>query len=323
MKLTDSICGYCKKTGNLESLYPVKDIFDNQFVMGRCSDCHAYSLHPRPDSELLKKAYDDSYYGESEQKFSFPLVEKILDWFREGRARQLLPFLEEGDCVLDLGCGNGRFLSSLLKKKKITAWGIEPPGKSAERAALIPGINIKKGYLEESDFKAHSLKAVSLFHVFEHLPNPSDTLDIIDNILKKNGLLMVSFPNISSWQSKIFKGHWLHLDPPRHLFFMEPGDFTLMMMQRGYTLIHEYYGSMEQNPFGMVQSILNRFSRKREILFEQMKGNKTYLQDYPKSKLFLHKLFFLSTFPFFLLTNFIAGLAKRGATVEFTFRKEN
>lgn len=323
MNLPDSVCGYCGKTGTMDSQYPATDIFDNQYFIGRCSFCRAYSLYPRPEQALLNKAYNNSYYGEHEQKFTFPLVEKVLDWFRESRGRQLCRFLHDGDTVLDLGCGNGKFLLSLIKRKKINAWGIEPPGNSANRASALPGIHIKVGTLEPGDFKPCSLQAVTLFHVFEHLVNPIEILDIIDKILVKDGILMISFPNIASWQSRIFKGQWLHLDPPRHLFFLEPKNFRSIMEQRGYKLLRQYYASLEQNPYGMVQSILNCFSVKREILFESMKGNIPYVKDYPKVKLILQKLFFFISFPIFIITNAVAALCRKGATVEFTFQKLN
>ncbi|MHC1707122.1 MAG: class I SAM-dependent methyltransferase [Bacteroidales bacterium] len=316
-------CVFCNKTGQKEAEYPVRDLYNNQYSIVHCPGCGTYSLQPPPTDEILRRAYDDTYYGETRQKFSFPLVERTLDWFRESRGRRLSRHLDNGDIVVDLGCGNGKFLQSLTKRKKIIPWGIEPPGKSAERASSISEINIITGTLCKEDFKPESVKAVTLFHVFEHVPNPQEILDIIDQILLPGGYLIMSFPNISSWQSKIFKGNWLHLDPPRHLFFPDPELFKTVMKDRGFRLLREYYGSFEQNPFGAVQSILNCISAKREILFEHMKGNKKYILDYPRYKLTLHKLFFFLSFPVFMLTNMMAALYKKGATVEFTFQKLN
>ncbi|MCX6273062.1 MAG: class I SAM-dependent methyltransferase [Bacteroidetes bacterium] len=316
-------CGYCEMKTYGGVRYPTRDIFGNQYQVVQCDYCQAWSLHPRPDEALLRKAYDTSYYGETEKKFSFPLVEDILDWFRDGRARKLLKFVKENDNVLDIGCGNGHFLQSLLKYRKVNIFGVELPGKSAERAARVPGINLKTGSLEMDDFQPVSLHAITLFHVFEHLTAPSSTLDIIDRILMKGGVLIISFPNIGSWQSRIFKGDWLHLDPPRHLFFFTPKDFIALMQKRGYRLLSEKYGSPEQNPFGMVQSILNLFTRKREVLFEELKGNKSYTAEYQGFLMFLQKLFFFVSFPVFMVTNFISAIFKKGATVEFVFQKSN
>ena len=319
----DARCGYCKNHFSDSKAYRTSDIFGNSFHIAHCQHCGAYSLQPPPDDKLLALAYDDSYYGEQSKKFSFPLVENILDWFRQGRARNISRYLKEGDSLLDIGCGNGYFLFSVGKQKPIKLFGIEPEGGSARRAAQIPGIQLKIGVLEPGDFQPNSLDAITLIHVFEHLTEPATTLDIITGIIKPGGILMMSFPNIDSWQSRMFKGNWLHLDPPRHLFFFRPKDFKQLLKSRGYELISEKHSSLEQNPFGMVQSILNLVTAKREVLFESMKGNKSYTIKYQGFPMLLHKLFFFLSLPVFMLTNFLAALFKKGATVEFVFRKVN
>jgi hypothetical protein len=133
--------------------------------------------------------------------------------------------------------------------------------------------------------------------------------------------LSISFPNIDSIQAKRFKGDWLHLDPPRHLLYFKADDFISLLKNYGFELKEENYFSMEQNPFGMVQSILNRHSKKRDILFESMKGNKDYLSDVKASQLFFHKAFFYCSFPLFIICDFFASLLKKSATVEFVFLK--
>ncbi len=318
-----AVCGYCKLTFESEPFYPLRDIFGNEYSLVRCPACRAISLHPRPGGEALKRAYDDTYYGQEEKKFTFPLIENVLDWFRGGRARKLSRYVRDGDSVLDIGCGNGNFLSSLLRVKKVKAYGVELEGNSARRAMQIPGLVLKVGVLEKGDFQARSLKAVTMFHVFEHLTEPIFTLDLIDEILCQDGILMVSFPNIDSWQCHLFKGRWLHLDPPRHLFFLAPSDFISLMHDRGYRLLREHYASMEQNPFGMVQSVLNLFTSRRDLLFESLKGNSGYLSGYPKWKIIFQKIFFFLGMPLFIMTNVVAATYRKGATVEFIFQKFN
>ncbi len=312
-------CGYCRETDAASHCYFTEDQYGTTYRVVFHSSCGAYSLFPHPDEQTLKKAYNDSYYGGSEKKFTFPVVEDAIERFREGRARKLAKWLHEGDHVLDIGCGNGHFLKALLKRKAIQAHGIELDGKAAGRAARIPGIRLKTGSLQITDFPEKSMKAVCMFHVYEHLPEPLETLRIVDHILREDGLLMISFPNADSIQSRLFKGKWLHLDPPRHLSLVKPEAFKKMMRQKGYRLLSENYGSLEQNPYGMIQSILNLMCPKRDLLFESLKGNQVYREGYPRWKFLLQRLFFLCSFPLFTLTNLLAAMLKRGATVEFLF----
>ncbi|NVO01285.1 MAG: class I SAM-dependent methyltransferase [Bacteroidetes bacterium] len=314
-----SECTYCK-SDNSSFKYSTIDIFESKFNIHQCNECSAFFLAPNPTQEQLAEAYSESYYGEKEEKFE-GIFEKAMDFFRKKRAVLLTKKLPNGASVLDIGCGNGRFLSSLLNYGDFKLFGVELEGNSAKRAARIKEINLKVGTIDQKDFPESSLDAVSMFHVFEHLTQPKETLEIVSEILKKDGLFVVSFPNIDSWQSKFFKGKWLHLDPPRHLFFFAPIDFKMLMKQLGFELVHENYSSIEQNPFGMIQSILNKLCEKREVLFERLKGNNNYAKEYGKLNIVFQKIFFISLFPFFVISNLIIATFKKGATVEFIFKK--
>jgi len=313
-------CGYCQKKAS-RILYDTQDIYEDKYLVNQCTHCQAIFLSPRPTNEQLSRAYDESYYGEQDHKFS-PTVEKILDFFRSQRANIVTRYVLPPAKVLDIGCGNGRFLQYVRSKGKYQIYGVELPGKAADRAAAIEGIQLKKGTLEYDDFETETFDVITLFHVFEHLAEPVKTLEIIQKILKTDGKLIMSFPNIDSFQSNVFKGKWLHLDPPRHLFFFKPKDFVKEMQQYGFELVSETYFSTEQNPFGMQQSILNKLFKKRELLYEYLKGNDDYTKDYSKASLLMQRAFFVLTFPLFAVVDMIESMFKKGATVEFVFNKK-
>jgi len=71
-----------------------------------------------------------------------------------------------------------------------------------------------------------------------------------------------------------------------------------------------------------VQSILNKVSPKRELLFEFLKGNKSYIKDYTLYKFIFHVLFLIAFMPVALLSDVVAAIVKRGATVQLTFIKK-
>lgn len=313
-------CCFCKENNNTP-LYSTFDIFGDHYTINECHNCKALILSPRPSTEKLNRAYDTSYYGKTGDKFSSPNIETVLDHFRKRRARYASRFLNDGDKILDIGCGNGRFLHHILKYGNFELHGTELESNSAKRASKIPEINLTIGHLTKDTFEKESFNVITMFHVFEHLIEPKETLDIISKIIKKNGTLIISFPNISSLQSKLFKGKWLHLDPPRHLLFFHANDFIKILESYGFSLIREKYISTEQNVYGMIQSILNTLFKKREILFEYLKGNAEYIKEYSSVNILFQKLFFYFSFPFFAVADVFISSLKKGATVEFTFRK--
>jgi len=314
-----SACIFCAHPIST-ALYPTEDLWGTAYELHKCNKCKTYFLNPRPTERMLEKAYDDSYYGLGEKKFKGPF-EKVLDYFRRRRAKRFSKLLENGDNVLDIGCGNGNFLVSLLKHGNYNLYGTELAGKSADRAQKIEEIRLHTGSLNRKNYEKESFALVTLFHVFEHLPNPRQTLEDIDYLLKDRGHVVFSFPNIFSYQSRFFKGSWLHLDPPRHLFFMAPSTFIALMQFKGYYLVSQKYFSPEQNPFGLVQSLLNKIMKKRDVLFEHLKGHTSYTKKYAGVPLLLQKIFFVFMMPPAFMLDALSSLTKRSATVEFVFRK--
>ncbi len=298
------------------------DIFQNLYEIRQCKDCRAYYLWPFPTKEMLAKAYDVSYYGTNETKFKAGPVEKVLDGFRKHRAGKLAQKLPPRARILDIGCGNGNFLEFLSAISDFELHGIERDMKAASRAMSKQGMTIKTTPLEAGDYPDNYFDAITLFHVFEHLPNAAETLEIIDSILKPGGILYLSFPNIGSLQALLFRGKWLHLDPPRHLLFFTPKEFKALMIKKNFVCQRINYISFEQNPFGMVQSLLNVVLKKREVLFERLKGNNDYAPEYGKFSTFMQKVFFMVSFPVFVILDALVSLFQKGATVTFIFQKK-
>ena len=94
------------------------------------------------------------------------------------------------------------------------------------------------------------------------------------------------------------------------------------MKDFGFSAVQKRFFSLEQNIFGFQQSILNCILKKRDVLFEVLKGNKSYAQDYSQVSIALQKCFWIVTFPLFALMAGLEAVLKKGGTMEFVFRKE-
>jgi 2-polyprenyl-3-methyl-5-hydroxy-6-metoxy-1,4-benzoquinol methylase len=289
-------------------------------MINRCHTCSAWFLCPAPTPEQQRNAYSERYYGEGEEKFDGG-IESILDHFRKQRAVRLNHYMKKPGKVLDLGCGNGRFLSFMAHMGH-QIHGVEIDGVSAERAKRVSGLCLKVGSLEPEDYAPSSFDAITLYHVFEHLTEPVRYLEIISRIIKPGGYVVMAFPNIDSFQSRLFKGNWFHLDPPRHLFFFSPKDFVHHMAEYGLSKIKEKHFSLEYNPYGWQQSILNKVFGKRDILYEHLKNNKIYVKDYSPLNLAVQKLSLTLSIPFFVGQDVFDSIFRKGGTVEFILQKK-
>lgn len=315
-----SPCVFCGAT-NGHPLFSGADTMGKVWRWRTCASCGTVYLSPQPTPAELSVAYSDHYYGVAGTKFR-GMAESFIEFCRKARARRLARRLPAGASVLDIGCGNGGFLAALGSCGQFRLFGTELAGASAQRAARRPEISLQIGTLLHDSFPAESFDLVTLFHVFEHLPEPQETLTIVHRILKPGGRLVMSFPNVSSTQARIFRAAWLHLDPPRHLFLMPPQAFAKAAESLGFRVERVRFASVEQNPYAFVQSLLNTMLRDRDVLYERLKGNRSYAPQHGRLSLLAQKALAAALFPFAVGLDACEGAFGRAATVEFTLTKK-
>jgi len=311
----------CCGIANSSAYAEARDTRGQLYRYRRCENCRSVFQSPLPSPEILREAYDDNYYGEQESKFIKP-VEAVIDWFRSRRAHHAHNLLKPGESVLDIGCGNGLFLKHLGRLGDFRLHGIEPPGKSCDRANQILGLKIKEGFLSADDFAPQSLSLATMFHVLEHVPNPSETIQTLARFLKPGGHLIVSFPNIDSWQAGLFRSRWLHLDPPRHLWLPAPKQFPAWVRGFGFEVVAVRHLSLEQNLFGFIQSLFNSFSLPRDLLYERLKGNGNYAPSHGSLSVLAQCVGAVLLTPLALLFELAETLFGRSATIEITLQRK-
>ena len=136
---------------------------------------------------------------------------------------QKLVLFKAGDRgrLLDVGCGNGRFLAQMRK----LGWevvGVEPDPEAVRIAKERFGLEVFQGTLEEAGFPDNSFDAITMNHVIEHVPDPIRLLAECRRVLKPGGKLVVVTPNIWSLGRRLFGEHWRGWEVPRHLFLFSP-----------------------------------------------------------------------------------------------------
>jgi SAM-dependent methyltransferase len=239
-----------------------------EFTLVRCEGCGVLAIFPQPSDEELTAAYSHDYYGRPGRKF-IGFVSSVIGLFQGNRARQVAKSAPEGGRVLDIGCGRAGFLQRLRR----LGLNVEGTERSAEVAAQAPaGIPVHVGDLLDIDLPADSYDAITIWHVFEHVRRPAETLGKIRSLLKPGGRIVIAVPNADSAQAKRYGLHWFHHDPPRHLFGFGPESLTMLLMESGFDIEKVTTHSLEQNPFGEIQSWMNAKGIPRDRLYNQLKG---------------------------------------------------
>jgi SAM-dependent methyltransferase len=202
-------------------LYKGKDRLhglDGEFSLFTCSNCGVVAVRPRLSSDEIQKFYPETYISYpnpiEHEKSSVKKFDRQFGVAKRRRKIEKHTKKRKGR-ILDIGCATGIFLNE-MKTHGWDAYGVEPSSYAAGVAVEQLGLNVFNGYLDEVDFEDHFFDVITLWDVFEHLPDPDEALRIIKRILKADGSLVITMPNTDSWERKIFNQYWAGWDVPRH-----------------------------------------------------------------------------------------------------------
>jgi 2-polyprenyl-3-methyl-5-hydroxy-6-metoxy-1,4-benzoquinol methylase len=310
-----SLCG----GGEFSALFSAGD-FDSgreQFTLIKCIRCGLVRIKQLANVDL-STCYDQRYYGGGQSKF-IGVAEKWTNWFNDARARSILACLrrtggfpaDRHPSILDVGCGRGSLLKTFARM------GCECCG--VERTEFPPeaetqGIRFHRGTMEEISFEPASFDVLVLWHVLEHLEDPIAMLREVNRILRPGGILAVAVPNFGSFQARLFRRHWFHLDVPRHTHHFDPDTLVRSLGEENFRIMFKSTFSLEQNPFGFIQSLFN-------AAVPSAAPNRFYaLLKKRNARFSLPALLFWSmlacmALPLALLDYLVAGLAGAGATM--------
>ncbi len=136
--------------------------------------------------------------------------------------------------LLDVGCGAGSDLRA-FNKIGWEAVGVETNQTACDHARTM-GLEVIYGTIFDANFPDNSFDIVRLRHVLEHLDNPRKVLTEIKRILKPGGQVIITTPNIRSFNFTLFQQCWYHLDVPRHLYLFDDNTLKQLASKIGFKI---------------------------------------------------------------------------------------
>ena len=206
----------------------VKDHFltGEEFELVETSIKGIYKTTPLPSN--LSKYYESKEYISHHQD-SGSIKEKLykflqgfnLNFKRNILAKEIGINLN----ILDYGCGAGEFVKFI--EEEYNTFGFEP-NESARNVAKQKAT--KTTFISTLDeIQDGSLDAITLWHVFEHIENQKDILNLFYKKLKTNGLLVIAVPNHTSYDGQKYKNFWAAYDVPRHIWHFSKSGMEQLM----------------------------------------------------------------------------------------------
>lgn len=219
-----------------------------------CPACACVFQHPMPDMATIATFYPDDYmvFDQEKEKRTRDIGPLRLALLRSMRGYEHLsvalpyrllaamispfqqlttPAWEGGGRMLDVGCGNGRFLNSM----RGFGWDVEGVefSEAGVTAARLSNLKVHHGDLASANFADGSFDLVTARHVIEHIPQPHPFMAELVRILRPGGRLVIETPCSTALGRQWFNTHWYANDVPRHLFLFSPDNLERLATGHG------------------------------------------------------------------------------------------
>lgn len=170
------------------------------FSVMACPSCGLLFTDLNPTREQLRQTYGLSYFLERQDYYFRNVVVDPMQGREDGQIADFRRWLDRLEALrgkgrlLDLGCGIGIFLT-MAQARGWDAYGVDISEEAVEMAKSRSGAKAIAGALIEAGFPDRFFDVITLFDVFEHLPDPFIELAEIRRILKDDGLIFLNTPN--------------------------------------------------------------------------------------------------------------------------------
>lgn len=197
------------------------------FRLVLCQCCDTLYSSPAPMAESLEGAYRNAAYDSvGESRYAARVYFKNLSRF--------LKDLPDRNGAIDIGAGDGAFLSELLKVGFTRLIGVEP--SEAPIRAARPRVKslLQQGLFSEDEFEHGAFALVTCFQTLEHLNQPIQTCTAARTLLKPGGAFFTVAHNYRSVSAKVL-GMKSPIYDIEHLQLFSPTSIECLLTHAGFT----------------------------------------------------------------------------------------
>ncbi len=216
----------------------------NEFEIIECSLCGFIHVIPIPSKEDIEKVYQSTYYQDVKPAY----IEKSLDeqdWinlhndWKYSTIEQLIP--PNKRTILDIGSGPGLFLKMGAERGWNTL-GIEPSEQAYNYSKNTLGLNIINDFFNDRLIpQLNDFDVVHLSDVLEHVIDPNHIINLVNSILKPDGLICIVVPNdfnpLQIGYQKIRGCNPWWVAPPHHINYFNFQSLEKLLEKNNFEVI--------------------------------------------------------------------------------------
>ena len=126
-----------------------------------------------------------------------------IEMMRDLQVIKDLQIINKKTLVLEIGCGDGSFMEVLQQEFECKIIGLDIASQAVVMAKK-KGLRVRKWDIEKPfPFLKNSFDLIISRQVIEHIYDPDIMLDNVHKVLKKEGTLFLTTPNLSVWFNRL------------------------------------------------------------------------------------------------------------------------
>lgn len=225
------VCGSSYSSLLYKMKFPIQK-YPRIFTIRICNKCGLLFNSPRLIESEIFKLYDSNYYLFLENiEDEFQRISKIYL-----RTITVVHQKVKDKKVAEVGSGKG-YLLSLLKEQGWDVQGIEISEHASDFANNVLNVQTFCGTIQNfiSNSANNKYPLVMAIDVLEHVPEPIEFLNHVDQIVSEDGLLIIDTPNGNCKNIEYLGKKWAAFNP-FHIYFFTESILRKYLIHKGYEI---------------------------------------------------------------------------------------
>jgi cyclopropane fatty-acyl-phospholipid synthase-like methyltransferase len=197
--------------------------------LARCSECGClWANDAREDEDVLSEAYkrvSAAYFESPETDPRYTRFYKQLERLAESHVAE--------KTILDVGCGDGGFLSTL--SDRWAKYGLEPSA-SGSSLAWQKNLEVACGTLDDSTTQ-YQADLISALDVIEHVIDPHRFVESFKRHLPRGGCVLLLTGDADSQPARIAGSQWSYLRWCGHISIFSRSGLQRLLESHGFEIL--------------------------------------------------------------------------------------